>query len=338
MIGYGVRLVRVAVTAGAVLASLGSGPAGVATASSPADPVDAAGAAASNAPAGMHRFVVSIGEVKASVRTNWVRLATYTFTDTNEVFESHWHWSQRDRVTRSSTGVSAANCEARNCVVRTGNGFQSASAPNTLHGTYTVDGSLLRVTWDGSTGWEEWTVSEPIPGTLARLTYVANSFGATNGWGYGSEASLTTQASIAQVAAADWSAMLHSYDIWQTDSGGTPYVSDGGGSPFWNRDWKPCSGGRCLGGTTTLNQYYLSRANTTNTDRRDTLWYWRTGNADARGEYCYTGNSHVVPMMEIIDSGGVLHGWVGVEASINQSVPSQGTSADDIGLFRISDV
>jgi len=29
---------------------------------------------------------------------------------------------------------------------------------------------------------------------------------------------------------------------------------------------------------------------------------------------------------------------VGVEASINQSVPSQGTNADDIGVFLISDV
>ncbi|MEU4480169.1 hypothetical protein AB0F68_19220 [Micromonospora sp. NPDC023966] len=328
----GVWPFRIALVAGAALALLGSGLPGAAAAASAADP------AASNAPAGMHQFVVSIGEVRASVRTNWVRLATYTFTDTNEVVESHWHWSQRDRVTRSSTGVTAANCAARNCVVKTSNGFQNTAAPNTLHGTYTVDGPLLRVTWDGTTGWEEWTVSEPIPGKLARLAYVGNSFGATNGWGYGSNASLGTQAGIAQIAAADWSAMLHYYDIWQTDSSGTPYVTDGGGDPFWNRDWNPCSSGRCLGGTTTKNQYYLSRANTTSTDRRDTLWYWRTANADARGEYCYTGNSHVVPMMEIIDSDEVLHGWVGVEASINQSVPAQGTSADDIGLFRISDV
>lgn len=66
--------------------------------------------------------------------------------------------------------------------------------------------------------------------------------------------------------------------------------------------------------------------------------HWRTGNADGRGEYCYTGNSHVKPMMEIIDSAGVLHGWVGVEASINQTSPSQGAMGDDIGVFAIADV
>jgi hypothetical protein len=45
-----------------------------------------------------------------------------------------------------------------------------------------------------------------------------------------------------------------------------------------------------------------------------------------------------MPLTEIIDSDGVLHSWICVEASIDQGVPSQGTSADDIGLFRISDV
>ncbi|MEV4758422.1 hypothetical protein AB0J86_25420 [Micromonospora sp. NPDC049559] len=295
-------------------------------------------AAATGAPAGMHRFVVSIGEAKASVRTNWVRLGLYTFDDAGGVSETHWHWTQRKRVTRSSTGVSASGCEARNCVVKTGNGFQSTSAPESLHGTYTVVDSVLRITWDGTTGWEEWTVGEPLPGKLAKLTYRGNSFGATHGFGYGSDAAWSTRASSEQIATANWAGMIHTYYVWATDSNGTPYVDQGDGGRFWNLDWRPCAGGRCLGGTTSANQYYLSRPNTTSADRRDTLWYWRTANADARGEYCYTGNSHVKPMLEIIDNDGVLHGWVGVEASINQSVPEQGTSADDIGLFRISDV
>ena len=317
---------RIPVVAAAIMALFGS----VLVGSAPA-------VAATNAPGGMHRFVVSIGGLNPSVRTNWVRLGMYTFDDANGVSETHWHWSQRLRVTRSSTGVAAAGCEARNCVVRTGNGFQSASAPDSLHGTYTVTGSVLRITWDGTTGWEEWTLSQPIEG-LAKLAFRGNSFGATHGFGYGSDAAWNDQATIAEIDGGNWSGMIHTYYTWNTDSNGKPYINSSDGARFWNLDWTPCNSGRCLGGTTTSNQYYLSRPNTTSTDRRDTLWYWRTANADGRGEYCYTGNSHVIPMLEIIDNSGVLHGWVGVEASISQTVPEQGTSADDIGVFKLSDV
>ncbi|MEU7874777.1 hypothetical protein [Dactylosporangium sp. NPDC049140] len=308
----------------------------VATAALPATARPASALPTAGAPAGLHRFVVAIGEVSASERTNWVRLGTYEFDDTGQVSEAHWHWTQRERVTRSSTGVSASGCVARNCTVRTANGFQSAGAPNTLHGTYTATGSLLRVTWDGTTGWEEWTISQPAPGKLAKLSFVDNSFGATVGFGYGSNAAWTTRASTQQLSMVDTSRLIHDYYLWKTDNG-TPYVDHGDGSPFWNRDWTPCAGGRCLGGVTSGTQYYLSRPNTTATDRRDTIWHWRTVLADARGETCYTGNSHVKPMLEIVDSDGVFHGWVGVEASINQSVPAQGTSADDIGVFTIAD-
>lgn len=127
-------------------------------------------AVATNAPGGMHRFVVSMGRVDPAVRTNWVRLANYSFSHTNEVFESHWHWTQRTRVSRSYTGVGAANCQARDCNVQTGNGFQSTSAPKTLHGTYAVTGSVLRITWDGGI-WEEWTVALTAAGKLAKLTF-----------------------------------------------------------------------------------------------------------------------------------------------------------------------
>jgi hypothetical protein len=293
--------------------------------------------AETGAPGGMHRFVVSIGEVDAGVRTNWNRLGTYSFTDSGEVTESHWHWSQRDRVTRSSTGVKASNCGARNCVVQTGNGFQSGSAPDQLHGTYTVTGSTLRVTWDGGV-WEEWTVSTAASGSLAKLTFQGSNFGATHGFGYGSNAAWTTHASMAQIAAAPWDTMIHTYYLWKTDANQVPYVDHATGGPFWYQTYTVCSGARCVAGTSTKAQYYISTPNTTSNDRRDALWHWFTANADGRGEYCYTGNSHVKPMLQIIDDNGGFHGWVGVEASINQTVPAQGANADDIGVFEIADV
>lgn len=296
------------------------------------------GTAATNAPGGQHRFTVSVGRVDPTVHTNWVRLASYSFTATNEVHESHWHWSQSKRVVRTSTGVRASGCVARDCVVYTANGFQSTSAPQRLHGTYVVTGSVLRITWDSGI-WEEWTVTSPIAGKLAKLTFRGTNFGATHGFGYGSNAEWSTRASMAQIAATDHSRFNHNYYLWKTNSSGVPYIDHGEGSPFWIRNWTRCASSRCLGArSSNPTEYYLSTANTTSTDRRDTIWHWVTANADGRGEYCYTGNSHVKPMMQIIDSDGGFHGWVAVEASLNQTVPSQGTKGDDIGVFIIADV
>ncbi|SDM81051.1 hypothetical protein [Allokutzneria albata] len=282
----------------------------------------------------MSRFVVAIGGLNTASSANWVRLANYSLTASGTVSESHFHWSQKDRVKRSYTGVTGKNCVARACQVQTANGFQAGSPPRKLSGKYTLNGSVLRVTWD-SAGWEEWTVSQPIAGKLTKLSFRASSFKATHGYGYGSDAKWDQRASMAKIAAADHNAFEHQYHLWKTDAG-KPYLDQGSGSPFWQRDWKTCASSRCLGGKTPTTQYYLSTANATANDRRDTIWHWRTALADGRGEHCYTGNSHVKPLMQIIDSDGNFHGWVGVEASLNQTSPAQGTDADDIGVFRIS--
>ncbi|MFD0851272.1 hypothetical protein ACFQ07_03535, partial [Actinomadura adrarensis] len=81
--------------------------------------------------------------------------------------------------------------------------------------------------------------------------------------------------------------------------------------------------------------YYVSPADTSGGHRRDTLWHWRTALADARGEFCYTGNSHVKPMIQIVGDDGRFHGWVGIEASLNQTT-GNGTADDDIGVFRVT--
>ena len=297
-------------------------------------PASASVAPMAGLPGGMSRFTVSIGGLKVSSRTNWVRLGTYSFTSDGRVSESHFHWTQRERVTRTYTGVTATNCVSRNCNVQTANGFQSTSQPEHLSGTYTVSGSTVHIEWAGN-GWEEWTLSQPISGKLAKLTFKGTSFGATHGYGYGSNAAWTARATVAQIAAFDHSILKHNYHLWKTDAG-TPYLDEGAGGPFWVPKWNTCGNTRCLGATTSGTQYYLSTANTTSTDRRNTIWHWRTSLADGRGEFCYTGNSHVKPMLQIIDSDGGFHGWVAVEASLNQTVPDQGADADDIGVFEIS--
>lgn len=284
-------------------------------------------------PAGMANYTVAVGRVDDKVRTNWQRLATYEFADDGTVTEEHWHWTQSRREVRSYTGVQASDCPARDCNVQTAAGFQSASAPQALSGTYSVTGDLLRIEWDIDQ-WEEWEISQPIDGKLSRLSFSDSNFGATHGFGYGSQAELDDRASMVEIEQVDHSELKHRFYFWKTENG-SPIIDVGFSSQFWMTDWELCGAEKCLSGeSATPTEYYIADPNSSTTDRRDTLWHWQRGLADGRGEYCYTGNSHVKPMMQIIDSDGEFHGWVGIEASLSQTSP--GTDADDVGIFEIS--
>lgn len=302
-------------------------------------PAATATPSASELPEGKSRFAVAVGGLEASSTTNWVRLGEYELAEDGTVTEEHWHWTQRRPQTRTSTGVRAGDCPSRDCSVLTADGFQAQSAPQSLEGTYTLDGSVLRIEWNEDDLWEEWDVSEAADGALATLDFRDSNFGVTYGFGYGSNADWDERVSAATVAAADHASFNHTYHLWKvSEENPDPHIDSGSGSPFWMRDWTVCGDSdRCLGGTTEATQYYVAPANTSAANhRRDTLWHWRTALADGRGEYCYTGNSHVKPMIQIIDDEGEFHGWVGVEASHNQTVPEEGVYGDDIGVFRIA--
>lgn len=286
-------------------------------------------------PGGMANFSVAVGKVDAASRANWQRLGTYVFKADGTVSERHWHWTQRRREVRSYTGVQASGCPSRDCDIQTAHGFQSKSAPQQLAGKFAVSGDVVKVTWSDGL-WEEWTISQPMERKLAKLSFKASSFGASHGFGYGSNAGLDKRASMKDVAAVDHGKLRHEYYLWKTDANNKPYVDSGAGAPFWMQDWSLCGGGKCLGGETSKpTEYYLSAPNASVVDRRDTIWHWVRQLADDRDEYCYTGNSHVKPMLQIIDSDGGFHGWVGAEASLSQTSP--GTNADDVGLFEISE-
>ncbi|WP_129669918.1 hypothetical protein [Phytoactinopolyspora endophytica] len=304
-----------------------------------ATPDSAPSAQAAELPLGKQRFVVSIGGLRASSTENWVRLGQYEFHSDGTVTEQHWHWSQRIRVNRVGTGFVARDCPTRTCEVQTAGGYQSTAASSTLNGTYTVDGDRLRVTWSNGL-WEDWVIESAANGALATLAFADANFTATHGYGYGSNAAWNDRASMQTMAAADHTQFEHSYRLWKTTSSNSdPFIDSGDGSPFWVQDWSVCSGASCLGartsGGTAGTDYYVSPARSPIGHRRDTMWSWRLANADGRNEYCYTGNSHVKPMMQIIDDNGGFHGWVGVEASLNETVAEQGRYADDIGVFSI---
>lgn len=74
-----------------------------------------------------------------------------------------------------------------------------------------------------------------------------------------------------------------------------------------------------------------------NTDRRDTHWHWCSClsiNSAYKEEFCYKGNSHVKPMLQILDDNGQFRGWVGVEASFS---PENKRNDDMISAFRVAD-
>lgn len=52
---------------------------------------------------------------------------------------------------------------------------------------------------------------------------------------------------------------------------------------------------------------------------RNSIWLWCGCLAVGRDETCYTGNSHIRPLLQVIDDGGDFRGWVGVEPFANQS-------------------
>lgn len=298
--------------------------------------VVAPSASAQALPLSKPRFAVAVGGLSAGSTSNWVRLANYDFHADGTVTEQHWHWTQRRRDTRSYTGIQASGCPTRDCNVQTARGYEGA-AHDTLRGTYTVSGGVLRVEWNVNGWWERWQLAEAAGGALATLEFAGSNFGATHGFGYGSTATWNDRVPAAEIAAENHRRFDHTYYLWKTTSANSsPHIDTGSGSPFWVRDWDVCSNGRCLAArSSTPTEFYVAPANANN-HRRDTLWHWRAALADGRGEYCYTGNSHVKPMIQIVDDHGGFQGWVGVEASLNQTVPSQGAYADDIGVFRIA--
>ncbi|TDD94638.1 hypothetical protein [Actinomadura rubrisoli] len=296
---------------------------------------------AARLPLGRTNFAIAVGGLDAGSTANWVRLGQYTFASDGSVSQRHWDWTQRVRVKRASTGVLAHGCAGRDCAVLTADGWQSTFAARKMFGTYRVSGRELRIEWDDGHR-EGWTL-RPLDGGLVGAELADSDFGATHGFGNGSNAPWDARVPADEIAAIDHGRLVHRHHLWKTDfdpgGGYTGYIDEGDGAPFWVTRWKVCAGGRCLGAQTNAEPtvhtvYYVAPADAAAEDRRDTLWHWHTELADALEQGCYTGNSHVKPMIQVVDDHGRFRGWVGVEASLNQTTAA-GRNDDDIGVFRI---
>ncbi|MEU6740907.1 hypothetical protein [Streptosporangium sandarakinum] len=323
----------------------------------PARPAIAA-VSASPLPGGKTTYVISQGHLKAASQQNWVRLGSYRFAADGTVSAALYLWWQRHPKARQRTGtVPDPSCTTRAggvasrpraCEVLTAGGFTGAPDESRT-GTYTVAGNVLTIRWKIAQTWtEQWYVRPSPDGRLARLDLKQSTL-ATHGYGYGSNAALGTRRAMSSVKAFPGS-LRQDLTSW---AGGELVTS--GNQPFGHSAFRSCATTSCLtylqpssrgacqksggcpryGGGTRSDvssiQYYLTMIS--KADRRDTLWHWCTCLAMERGEFCYTGNSHVKPLMQIIDDTGAFRGWVGAEASFSTG----SRAADMLAVLRISD-
>ncbi|MFF0729749.1 hypothetical protein [Streptomyces sp. NPDC004134] len=323
--------------------------------------------AAVELPGGKKNFVVSLGSLRDGSRENWTRLGTYAFDTNGTVTARTYLWNQKTPVARQKTGTTPdlscatgandSRTHVRRCETLTAGGFLGAPA-ETRTGTYTTrtDASgaqLVHITWQIGQAWsEQWAVTLTPDRTLARLDYRFNTL-ATHGYAYGSNAEFTTRRAMSSVLAFPGT-LKQDIVSWGNDRVGTST-----GQTFQHKQFRMCTtvthcltyvqpssaaacqkAGGCpnYGGGTTADvtsiQYHLLKVSSY--DRRDSLWHWCTCLAMERNEFCYTGNSHVKPMLQIIDDNGNFHGWVGAEASFYPSSAGEPRYRDMLATFRIT--
>jgi hypothetical protein len=322
--------------------------------------------AATELPGGKANFVVSTGNLTTGTRTGWVRLGTYAFDSAAGTVSARMHvWQQSSPQPRTgigttpdstcSTTAGSSTSKVRTCEIKTAGGF-TGNPTDLRSGGYelrTENGRpIVWISWSGSSPWTEKWAIDTQPG-LTKLSFVYSTKAST-GYGYGSNAALSSRRAMSSVQGMPGTIQL-SGSTWSGDN-----VTTTAPSVFQHHSFRTCTtttwcltmlqptsskacqkDGGCptYGGGTAANvssiQYYIGRVS--NDDRRDTLWHWCTCLAMEHGEFCYTGNSHVKPMLQILDDSASFRGWVGVEASYNPYGGSDPRANDMLGVFQLTD-
>lgn len=322
-------------------------------------------------PGGKANYVVALGSLTAGSHDNWVRLGTYRFSADGTVRARTYLWWQRHPAARQSTGTTPGNtCSttdprtgrtvARRCTVQTAGGFMG-DPHETRTGSFSVNGDQVHITWNLGQAWSErWRIAVTPDGGLSRLDLTFNTL-ARHGYAYGSDADLSRRRAMSSVAAREGTPLRHDYTRWS--AAGVDHSPASGGafdlSEYRTCDattWcltrlQPSSASACQktsgcpgtggpDGDSSIQNHILQ---VSSGDRRDTWWHWCTCLAREQGiragkgpdgVLCYTGNSHVKPMLQIIDDSGAFRGWVGVEASFS---PSGSRANDMLAVFRATD-
>lgn len=264
-----------------------------------------------------------------------------------------------------STLSGSSTSRVRKCVVPTPGGF--TGSPNDVRtGTFKLSGTNpQKVTISWNNGSKPWTEIYDIavnpdpsqPLALLRLTYstaiAKDATGAFKGgaFAYGSVRPLTERRHMTSVQAykkrtdfglhynqlgltgstlGRWTNQVFAPGIYRTCDVTTNCLTMV--SVVQDNDAKGiCGTPSCPNGNDRRLQNYIVRVGA---DRRDMIWHWCTCLAAARGEFCYTGNSHLKPLLQILDDNGNFAGYVGVEVSFSTA---NKRSQDMLGLIRVAE-
>lgn len=306
-------------------------------------------------PLGRANFVTAQAVLSAGNRSNGVWLGTLLFDGTRMTVDaSMYRWSQSNPARRVSTGSApAGDCvegssSVRVCDVLTVDGF--LAEPNEARsGVYRLDTAtdgtpLVNIQWgDAAPFWETWLLTESVDGKLVVGTF-AGSRRTTHGFLFGSDAPLTERRAMSTIQASG--RMTFDYVQWVRDevvsqsnltwqNGLYNHCSGPGATSYTMTYFQPSSARSCRSGCEgdTSIQYYIQQVSSF--DRRDSFWHWCTCLAQANDCYPPDGNSHVRPMLQILDDQGTFRGWVGVEASFYWRRHTDPRGQDMLQVFRV---
>lgn len=317
-------------------------------------------AAPSALPGGKTTFVVATAKLhNGTIYDNWTQLGWYRFdASTGQVRAETFVWRQNapaDQLRRERAGtLPDAECsggagQVTRCQVMTAPGYSAQSSPQPpvqRTGGYVLRSqngtTYLDIRWPRGVT-ETWSV-HPLS-ALVRLEWVSSN-NSTAGYAYGSNAPISERRGMDTVRG----------------HGTLPYTSTG-----WTRDtvkkeehsgFQPSLYQRCPTTTWCLThfqktstvcdcgqdrpatsiEYYITRVSSR--DRRDTQWHWCSCLVRDHGT-CYAGNSHIKPLLQIIDDDHRFRGYVGAEASFYPYETTDHTDPrrqDMLGVFRFAEV
>lgn len=300
--------------------------------------------------------MVSTAGFRTDAYRNYMRLGYVVFSPTsNGVEHNFWTWNQADNPTPIRSGdvyycgswVPGTN-PRNNCAIKTAPGF--TGDPNgRFTGTYQYDATAgqVTITWttstiNGSTTSvnlvETWAVST-LDANLGRMQLVSDNYSLTSGIGYGSNASLA-QTSKAPMSTIRTRTETFWYEGQAWNSNTITNYTRGSSGGLRMDQWLLCDDGSCLGYVQnnagcsaasccapgpgyeacveqlkSVNRrfYYMSGQFG---GRRNTYEFWCEC-LSYKG--CYELNSHVRPLLQVIDNSGTFRGWVGAEVSPDRS-------------------
>ncbi|MFI6401787.1 hypothetical protein [Streptomyces sp. NPDC050548] len=311
-------------------------------------------------PGGKTTFVVATAKLRnGTTYDNWTQLGWYRFdASTGQVRAETFVWRQNapdDELLRERAGtLPDAECsggagQVTRCQVMTAPRYSAKSSPRPpvlRTGGYSLrpQGSTtyLDIRWPrGAT--ETWSV-HPMSG-LVRLEWVSSN-NSTAGYAYGSNAPISERREMDTVqrhGTLPYTSTGWTHDVVKTEeheSGFQPSLYQHCSTTTWCLTHFQGTSGvcKCSDRPATSIEYYITRVSSE--DRRDTQWHWCSCLVQAPGT-CYSGNSHIKPLLQIIGDDHQFRGYVGAEASFYPYEKTDGSNPrreDMLGVFRFAEV